>query len=115
MQYLLDEDLNPSVAEILRGWKIDAQSVHEIGRRGFSDDEQLRFAAAESRIFLTRNRDDFIKLTVSFFHSATPHAGVLIVPRGLPNDAPRRIAAALRRWHERSLQMHPYCIDFLSH
>ena len=114
MRYLLDEDLNPVVAEILRGWSMDVESVHEIDRRGYSDDEQLRYAASQERIFVTRNRDDFIKLTVSFFHSGSPHFGVLIVPYSLPNKDARKIALALRHWEEKGLQMHPYCIDFLS-
>jgi len=42
LRFLLDEDLNPAVAEIGRGLGLDVVSVHEIDRRGFPDEEQLR-------------------------------------------------------------------------
>lgn len=114
MRFLLDEDVNPAVAEIARGLGLDAVSVHEIDRRGFPDEQQLRFSAAQGRIFLTRNRDDFIRLTVSFFQVGELHAGVLIVPHSLPNHFPGRIAHALKRWHDRSGDPGPHFIDFLS-
>ena len=116
MYFLLDEDVNPAVAEICRGLDLDVVSVHEIHRQGFDDDPQLRYAAAENRIFVTRNRDDFIKLTVDSFHARYAHAGVLIIPHSLPNNRPAHLAHALQRWHERhqgddaSFQ---YAIDFL--
>jgi predicted nuclease of predicted toxin-antitoxin system len=115
VRFLLDEDLNPAVAEIARGLGLDVVSVHEIGRRGFVDEEQLRFSASQHRIFVTRNRDDFIRLTVVFFQTGEPHAGLLIAPHSLPNNQPERIAHALNRWHERQPgDPGPYFIDFLS-
>lgn len=92
MRFLLDEDLNPAVAETGRGLGLDVISIHEVGRRGLRDDEQLRLAAADGRIFLTRNRDDFIKLTVDAYQAGSPHFGVLIVPHSLPNNRPEAIA-----------------------
>lgn len=116
MQFLLDEDVNPAVAEIGRGLGLEVIGVHEIQRRGFDDESQLRYAAADNRMFVTRNRDDFIKLTVNFFHAGDAHPGVLIIPHSLPNNQPALLAHALHRWHERldgdegSFQ---YAIDFL--
>ncbi len=117
MKLLLDEDLNPEVAETGRGLSLDVVSVHEIGRRGLDDRTQLELAAGDGRIFLTRNRDDFIQLTVEFFQAGSSHSGVLIVPYSLPNNQPERIAHSLRAWHDRQ-QEHgepgPYFIDFLT-
>lgn len=95
MRFLLDEDVNPETAEVARGLGLDTISVHEIDRRGLSDDEQLRSAARDARIFVTRNRDDFVRLTIERFRTGEAHAGVLVVPRSLPNDRPERIAHAL--------------------
>lgn len=113
MSFLLDEDLNPAVAEIARGLGLDVISVHEIDRRGFPDPDQLRFAASERRILVTRNRDDFIRLTISWFQIGELHAGVLIVPHSLPNHRPDRIAHALKRWRERPGDPGAHFIDFL--
>ena len=44
MRFLLDEDLPPLAAEVARGLGLDAVSVHELGRRGNMDRDQLRFA-----------------------------------------------------------------------
>lgn len=113
MRFLLDEDVNPAVAEIARGLGLDVVSIHEIDRRGLDDEDQLRFSASENRIFITRNRDDFIQLTISFFQTGEPHKGLLIVPHSLPNHLPERIAHALKSWHERPGDPGSYFIDFL--
>jgi len=114
MGFLLDEDVNPAVAEIARGLGLDVFSVHEIDRRGLQDEDQLRFSASQQRIFVTRNLDDFLRLTLIFFQTHEPHAGLLIVPRSLPNHLPERIAHALRRWQERPGDPGAYFIDFLT-
>jgi hypothetical protein len=114
MRFLLDEDVNPAVAEIARGLGVEVVSVHEIARRGYSDLDQLRFATAEQRALVTRNRDDFIRLTVSWFQTGDLHAGVLIVPRSLPNHRPDRIAHSLKRWLDRPGDPGLHFIDFLA-
>lgn len=101
MRFLLDEDVNPAVARVARGLGLDVISVHEIGRTGSSDDEQLRFATGDGRILVTRNRDDFIVLTRTAFATNRPHAGVLIVVRRLPNHRPAVVAHALATWARR--------------
>ena len=116
MRFLLDEDVNPAVAEIGRGLGLDVVCVHEIQRRGYTDEPQLRYAAAENRLFVTRNRDDFIKLTIDFYQVGQAHAGVLIVPHRLPNTQPARLAHALHRWQARHAgddESFQYMIDFL--
>jgi len=114
MKFYLDEDLSPKIAEILRRSGIDALSVHEAGICEASDQRQLDFAAKEKRCLVTRNRDDFIKLTVRFFNDRRPHCGVLIVPYTLPGDQFSRIASLIRKFssrHEKGLA--PYSIAFL--
>ena len=118
MRYLLDEDVDPTVSEAARALDLDVVSVHEIERAGvpFPDDSQLHFAAAEERILVTRNRDDFIRLTRDFFQAGEPHLGVLVIPYTLPNEDPARIARALKRWQDgRPVEQgpEPYVIDFL--
>ena len=97
-RFLLDEGINPKVAE--RGWGLglDVSSVHEIRRTGLSDWEQLALAAQEGRVLVTRNRSDMVHCTSELCRSGEPHAGVLLVPWTLPNDRPDALAHALKRW-----------------
>jgi predicted nuclease of predicted toxin-antitoxin system len=114
MRFHLDEDLSPKIAEILRRSGIDTISAHEAGMCGVSDRERLEFAAKEKRCLVTRNRDDFIRLTVQFFNDQRPHRGVLIVLYSLPGDQFSRIANLIKRFsshHQKGLE--PYSIVFL--
>lgn len=101
LRYLLDEDVHPEAAVAARALGLDAASVHEAGRRGHTDFDQLRLATADGRIFVTRNRDDYIALTIETLRAGQPHHGVLILPHTPPNNEPGRIARALAAWHGR--------------
>jgi predicted nuclease of predicted toxin-antitoxin system len=105
LRFLLDEDLPPLAAEVARGLGLDVTSMHGLGRLGLGDRDQLRFAAAERCIFLTRNCRDFIELTVEFYRAGEGHPGVLLVRRHLPNDRPERFAHALKRWADARADM----------
>ena len=114
MKFYLDEDLSPKIAEILRKGGIDAVSAHEAGMCEISDQRQLEFAATEKRCLVTRNRDDFIRLTVRFFNDQRPHCGVLIVPHSLPGDQFSLIARLIKKFSSRHPKgMTPYSIAFL--
>ena len=102
MKVCLDEDISPDVAAVLRSMGVDATSVHEAGRQGFSDRELLELASAEGRVLVTRNRNDFILLTQEFFAKGSPHAGVLIVPWTIPPDNFRLVGKRIARYVKRA-------------
>jgi predicted nuclease of predicted toxin-antitoxin system len=114
MKFYLDEDLSPKIAQILRKNGIDAWSAHEAGMCEVSDEKQLEFAAGEKRCLVTRNRDDFIRLTVHFFNQHRPHWGLLIVPHTIPGDQFSRIATLIKKFtSHRPKGLEPYSIAFL--
>jgi predicted nuclease of predicted toxin-antitoxin system len=115
MKFYLDEDLSQQLAERLRKSGISATSVHEEGTNGWSDEAQLEKAASESRCMVTRNRNDFIELTVQFYRDQRPHSGILIVPYTYPGDQISLIAKALIAYAKNHTSgMLPYTIDFLA-
>lgn len=115
MKYYLDEDLSPKIAEILRKHHVDAISAHEIGMLQATDLEQLERASSEGRCLVTRNRNDFIRLTVQFFNEHRLHCGVLIIPHTLPGDKFSAIAKAIMKYHSKHSEdtLEAYTIDFL--
>ena len=115
MKYYFDEDLSPKIAEILRRHHIDAISAYEVGMIEATDKEQLERASSDGRCLVTRNRNDFIRLTVQFFNEHRPHSGVLIIPYILPGDKFSLIAKAIIKHHSRCSKdrLESYIIDFL--
>lgn len=114
MKYYLDEDLSPKIAALLKKEGLDAVSAHDVEMVQASDAEQLEYATHQGRCLVTRNRNDFIALTVRYFNEHRRHFGVLIVPNSLPGDRFNAIAKAiLKHASRRPKGMSPYEVDFL--
>ena len=99
---------------MLRAQGFDAVSAHEVGAEGLLDHEQLDRAVQEGRCLVTRNRDDFIRLTLQFFNDQSSHYGILIIPYSLRGNRFADIANALGQYairHPNGLP--PYTVDFL--
>lgn len=72
------------------------------------------------RVLVTRNRADYLHWTREFYHAGRPHAGVLFLGEGLPNDRPEAIARALGPWdrahsyaEDHEVTFGAYHVDFL--
>ncbi|MGI8552597.1 MAG: DUF5615 family PIN-like protein [Dehalococcoidia bacterium] len=115
MQFYLDEDQSPIVATIARRMGVDIVSTGECGRNGKTDEQQLLFAAEQGRAIVTRNYDDFHRLTTRFQTESKPHAGVLFVPSSFANEDFADIARAIARYAQVYPDgMAPYMVDYLS-
>ena len=115
MKLYLDEDISPRVAELLRKKGVDAVSAHEKDMRGASDEEQLITAVNEERVMVTRNRNDFIALTVRFFQDLKPHFGLIFIPHSIPGFHFNLLANLLSecvKKHPKGLEW--YTIEFVS-
>lgn len=118
-RFYLDEDVPPNAAVVGRGLGVDVVSAYHEGPVPRPDADHLATAAADGRIVVTYNRDDFLACTRDAFAAGRPHAGVLILTRKLPRD-PARVAHALARWAERAVRtfgappLQAYTVDFVS-
>ena len=75
---LLDEDVRPLLAEILRQRGYDAVHVLDLERTGKTDAEQLEFAVSQQRSILTHNIRDFLGLDRHYRASGKEHFGILL-------------------------------------
>lgn len=75
IRFYLDQQQSPAVAAGLRARGIDVLTAHEAGRCGFSDLDQLAFAAAEGRVLVTFDTD-FLVLHAN----GESHAGIAWCP-----------------------------------
>ena len=106
MKALLDEQLSPRIAELLRDRGHDVQAVVE--RRdlaGRSDRVILEIAAAEDRAVITNNVKDFRPLAAERLAREKSHAGLILLPstRTRTRGAVDMLASAI----ERILREHP--------
>jgi Domain of unknown function (DUF5615) len=111
----LDEDISPKVSELLRKKGIDALSAHECSMLGASDEDQLAYAVTDGRAMVTRNRNDFIALTVHWFEALKPHNGLILVPHTIPGSDFGKLASLLMKYTKAHPQgLEAYTIEFLS-
>jgi len=75
---LLDENISPKVAQVLRRDGIDACGVRDRGLLEATDPEVFARAFAEDRVVVTINVGDFEKLA----SACDLHAGVVLIERG---------------------------------
>jgi hypothetical protein len=115
VRFILDENISSEVARICRGLGVDVVGSAECDRNYLSDDEQLRLAAEDGRCIITYNRRDFSHLTFQSMADGLLHAGVVLVPKSLPNDRFGDLAQAISRFdflHPEGLP--PYALDYLT-
>ena len=91
----LDEDVSSSVSSLLRSRGYDAISAQEVGHLAWSDPEHLTYAAAQRRVLVSYNAQDYFPLTKQWFLSHQDHAGVIISHRQYSRARSRPIVEAL--------------------
>jgi uncharacterized protein DUF5615 len=77
-RFFTDEDVYGAIASGLRQAGFDAISTPEAGRLGESDESQLSWAAATSRVLVTFNVAHFAALHVRWLQAGRQHAGITV-------------------------------------
>ena len=73
-----DEDVTDRLASLLRERGYEAESALKAGTSGWSDEEQLAFAASRGWTLLTYNQKDFIALARRWNDAGRSHAGIIL-------------------------------------
>lgn len=81
LRVYLDEDVDVLLAPLLAAHGIDCLTTVAAGNLGRTDEEQLAFAAQESRVLITHNRTDFEALAVAWYGQQRDHAGIVLAVR----------------------------------
>lgn len=113
-RYLLDENLSTAIAIAARRRGLDVVSSHEVGLDGKSDEEQLRWAAADDRALVTRDRRDLSVIAAEFFARGESHRGIVLLPNSLPDGDVGGIVRALEAHaRRRPAGMQPFTVEWL--
>lgn len=106
MRALLDEQLSPRIAELLREAGYDVVAVAERDELvGSSDAVLLEVATREERALITNNIKDFRPLAAELLAEGREHAGLILVPSTRVRT--RAAIAGLARAIEKLLHDHP--------
>ena len=89
IRYHLDEHMDTAVAVGLRRRGIDVTTTAEAGLLRASDSEQISFATARQRVFVSRERGIAAEVP-----SGVSHSGIVIARSGRRNVGPTVLALA---------------------
>lgn len=96
LRIYLDEDVDVLLARLLGPRGYDCVTASELGHLGWTDQQQLDWAAADERVTITHNRVDFENLARAWWAHPRDHAGiVLAVWRANTYDLLRRVLPVL--------------------
>jgi len=71
--------MDQALVQALRARGVDVSTAHEDGMRGQSDEDQLRWAAAQRRALFSYNVGHFYRLHTSFLARGEDHGGLILV------------------------------------
>ncbi len=99
--FLLDENINPVVADGLRQNELEALSARELNLLSASDHEILETATEHDLILVTRDIPDFLPLARLYIEVGRSFPGILLVPPSIPPQDPGALIDAIIRWTDR--------------
>jgi hypothetical protein len=111
---LLDEQLAPLIARVLRGRGLDVEAVAERSDlMEASDSDVLDAASREQRAVVTNNIKDFRPLAAERLADGRGHAGLILLPANRSRS--RAATGALADAIEATMRAHPDGISSAEH
>jgi hypothetical protein len=110
----IDEDaMTTEVIAGLRFLRMDVVTTEEAGMRQSSDEDQLEFAKARSRVLYTLNRKDFLRIHTEWASTGRGHAGIILgeQKRYSPREQIRKLSKLMKAVSEESMKNR---VEFLS-
>jgi uncharacterized protein with PIN domain len=75
----IDEDaMDTDLVQALRLRGVDLRTVQEERRKGYSDEQQLEFAAAQGRVLYSFNVKHYMPLHARLLERGASHAGIIL-------------------------------------
>jgi len=78
LKLFLDEDVPEAIATALKLRGYDVTTVTEVGRKGITDIDQLKYASSEKRVLFSFNIADFYKIHSDFLKNGLNHSGIIL-------------------------------------
>ena len=78
MKFYLDESASVALAVILPQQGIDCLTTRDAGHLGWSDEQQLAYAAETGRILFTHDIRDYLRLAREWTATGRRHAGIVL-------------------------------------
>jgi predicted nuclease of predicted toxin-antitoxin system len=95
IELYLDEDVSVLIAELLRARGFSAETALDADQLHKSDEEQLAYAANQSKTLLTHNKADFERLAQIYFEMGREHCGIILAQRRDPYEITQRLLRIL--------------------
>lgn len=96
LRFFFDECADEDVAAALRAHAVDVKTTTELGRKGLTDEEQLRLSTLEGRVVYTVDHD-FLRLAHRWLEEGRPFPGIAFHDPG--QRSKREIIEALLLMH----------------
>ena len=95
IEIYLDENVHTLISKIIQSHGFKAVTTQDVGRKGASDSEQLKYAVEQGYAVLTHDRFDFEELAAEYFAIGKNHCGIVILADNSPQEIAHRMIAVL--------------------
>jgi hypothetical protein len=80
--YVDEDSFDKSLVAAFRSADLNVITVADVSKQGYSDKEQLIWAAEQGRVIYSYNRRDFCCLHDEFLSTERNHAGIIVLRCG---------------------------------